>query len=82
MNAALLSVVIEVVKAFVGSETFVRIEARVMEWMDKKIDGAAKRHGVMDDLEVIGLKVSEQVVRMVIELVVLKANELRSSKAL
>lgn len=53
-----------------GSEVFARILAAVQRWAEKEISGAEKRHGVLDELQVIGLKLTESAARLGIELAV------------
>lgn len=53
--------------ALLGADTFTRILATVERWAEKEISSAEKRHGVLDELEVIGLKLSESLVRFGIE---------------
>ncbi|MGZ5000627.1 MAG: hypothetical protein ACXV7F_10020 [Methylomonas sp.] len=70
MNPLLASAVSVFIRIVLGSSVFSRIEASVMRWADKKISGAEKRKGVLDELEVIGLKTAEWVLRLGIELAV------------
>jgi hypothetical protein len=53
-----------------GSGVFERILAVVERWAQEKASGAAKRHGVLDELEVIGLGLTESLARLGIELAV------------
>lgn len=53
-----------------GSMNFERILAVVEKWADKEIASAEKRHGVLDELEVIGLELTESLARLGVELAV------------
>ena len=75
MNSTLITLAIQtLIKLLIGSDVFTRIEAAVVRWADKKIAGAEKRQGVLDELEVIGLKVSKSVTNLAVELAVQKLN--------
>ena len=63
------------IKLILGSDIFNRVQSAVIRWADKKIAGAEKRKGVLDELEVIGLKASEWVLRLSIELAVAKLKD-------
>ena len=54
----------------IGSELFTRILAAVERWAEKEISSAEKRHGVLAELEVLGLQLSESAARLGIELAV------------
>lgn len=56
--------------AILGSDVFSRILGCVERWAEKGITAAEKRHGVLDEIEVIGLKVTESAARLGIELAV------------
>lgn len=67
-------IVIQVIKMLaslvLGSGIFDKILNEVTVWADKKIDGASKRQGVLDALEVAGLKLSKSALNLGIELAV------------
>lgn len=75
MNPVVLAAVNIFIKIVLGSDVFKRVEDRVVEWADRKISGAEKRKGVLDQLEVIGLKQAEWVLRLAIELAVGKMQD-------
>lgn len=78
MNTLTLSVVSMFVKLVLGSELFTRVEAAVERWADKKIAGAEKRKGVLDELEVLGIKAAEWALRLAIELAVGKMKKFQT----
>lgn len=51
-----------------GTGNFERITASVERWADEEISGAEKRHGVLAELSVIGIQMSERLARLGIEL--------------
>lgn len=53
-----------------GSDVFERILATVDRWAEKEISSAEKRKGVLDELEVIGLELTESLARLGVELAV------------
>lgn len=53
-----------------GSKNFERIVAVVKKWADKEIASAEKRNGVLAELEVIGLELTESLARAGVELAV------------
>jgi hypothetical protein len=53
-----------------GSDVFKRILAAVERWADKEISGLEKKQGVLDELQVIGLKMSKSLANLGIELAV------------
>ena len=70
MNPLVALAVQTFIKIVLGSDLFSRINALVGRWADRQIDGAAKRHGVMADLEIIGIQSAEWAIRLAIELAV------------
>jgi hypothetical protein len=71
MNSFLIQQVIQVVAGLLlGSDVFTRILGVVERWADEKIDGASKRQGVLDELEVIGLTLTKSAANFGIELAV------------
>lgn len=67
-NMVLAQVINLLATIILGSEVFERILGSVERWAEKEISGAEKRHGVMAELEVIGLKLAESSARFGIEL--------------
>jgi hypothetical protein len=57
-------------RLILGSGAFERIIAVVERWADKEISGAEKRDGVLDEIQVIGLKLSKSVANLGVELAV------------
>lgn len=57
-------------KIIIGSNAFNRILVLVEEWSHKQISSAEKRNGVLDEITVIGLKLTESAARLGIELAV------------
>lgn len=70
MNAIIAQAINLLASLILGSEVFTRILATVERWAEKEITAAEKRHGVLDELEVIGLKLTESMARLGIELAV------------
>jgi hypothetical protein len=69
-NAIIAQAINLVASLLLGSEVFTRLLATVERWAEKEISGAEKRHGVLDELQVIGLKLTESAARFGIELAV------------
>jgi len=53
-----------------GATNFERITASVDRWAEMELTGAEKRHGVLAELNVIGIQLSERLARLGIELAV------------
>ena len=70
MNAIIAQAINLLASLILGSDVFTRILATVERWAEKEITAAEKRHGVLDELEVIGLKLTESMARLGIELAV------------
>jgi hypothetical protein len=69
MNNIILAQAINLLATLIlGSEVFERVLGTVERWAEREISGAEKRHGVMAELEVIGLKMAESTARFGIEL--------------
>ena len=68
MNAIIAQAINLVATLLLGSDVFTRILGAVERWAEKEISGAEKRHGVLDELQVIGLKLTESAARFGIEL--------------
>ena len=69
-NAIVIAAIQMVARLILGSDVFGRILMTVERWAQKKIEGAEKRAGVLDELEVIGLKLAESAARLGVELAV------------
>lgn len=54
----------------IGRNVFPRILSVVEQWAEKEISAADKRHGVLNELEIIGLKLTESAARLGVELAV------------
>lgn len=70
MNPITTAVVSMFIRLILGSDIFTRVELTVKRWSSRKIAGAEKRDGVLDELEVIGLEAAEWALRLAIELAV------------
>jgi hypothetical protein len=70
MNPVIAFLISQLAAAILGSDIFNRIVGTVERWAEKEISGAEKRHGVLAELEVIGLKVTESAARFGVELAV------------
>lgn len=70
MNTLILKTIPLLANLLLGSGVFARILGTVERWAQKALTGAEKRHGVLDELEVIGLKLTESAARLGIELAV------------
>ena len=70
MNSVIAFLIAQLAGAILGGDVFTRILGTVERWAEKEIASAEKRHGVLDELEVIGLKLTESAARFGIELAV------------
>jgi len=70
MNTLLTFLIKQLADLVLGSDVFVRIVGCVERWADKEISGAEKRTGVLDELEVIGLKLTKSLANFGVELAV------------
>ena len=70
MSPILTFLVTRIANIFLGAGTFERILGVVERWAEKEIASAEKRHGVLDELQVIGLKLTESAARFGVELAV------------
>jgi hypothetical protein len=70
MNSVIAFLISQLAGAILGGDVFTRILGTVDRWAEKEISGAEKRHGVLDELEVIGLKLTESAARFGVELAV------------
>ena len=70
MNSVVAFLISQLAGAILGGDVFTRILGTVDRWAEKEISGAEKRHGVLAELEVIGLKLTESAARFGVELAV------------
>ena len=70
MNSVIAFLISQLAGAILGGDVFTRILGTVERWAEEEISGAEKRHGVLDELEVIGLKLTESAARFGVELAV------------
>lgn len=67
MNAVVLFLLKKVVDIILGSGIFARVLAVVERWADKQISGLEKKQGVIDELEIIGLKLTKSGANFAVE---------------
>ena len=70
MNTVIAQAISLLASLILGSEVFARVLGTVERWAEKEIASAEKRHGVLDELQVIGLQLTESAARFGIELAV------------
>lgn len=70
MNVLIAQAIRLLAGLILGSDVFDRILATVERWAKVEISNAEKRHGVLDELHVIGVKISESTARLGVELAV------------
>ena len=70
MNGVIAFLIGQLAGAILGADVFTRILGSVERWAEKEISSAEKRHGVLDELEVIGLELTESAARFGVELAV------------
>ena len=70
MNVIISQAINLLASVILGSDVFSRILGTVQRWADKEISGAEKRSGVLAELEVIGLELTESLARFGVELAV------------
>jgi hypothetical protein len=70
-NLIIAQALAAIIKFLIGAD-YKRIESQVKIWADKKVEGASKRKGVLDALEVIGLTLAPNLVNLAIEIAVTK----------
>ena len=70
MNTLIAFLIKQLADVVLGSDVFPRIVGAVERWAEKEISGAEKRKGVIDELEVIGLKLTESLANFGVELAV------------
>ncbi len=78
MNSVVAFLISQLAAAILGSDIFSRIVGTVERWAQKEITSAEKRHGVLDELEVIGLKLTESAARFGVELAVQYLKKVKS----
>ena len=72
MSAVIVELIVALVKALVDSGVFERVEASVARWDEKQISGLDKKSGVLAELALIGLNLSESMANLLVELAVTK----------
>jgi hypothetical protein len=70
MNSVIAFLISQLAGAILGGDVFTRILGTVERWAEEEISGAEKRHGVLAEIEVIGLKLTESAARFGVELAV------------
>jgi hypothetical protein len=70
MNSVIAFLISQLAGAILGGDVFTRILGTVERWAGEEISGAEKRHGVLAEIEVIGLKLTESAARFGVELAV------------
>ena len=76
MKNLILTQAIQIIaRILLGSGVLDRVLAIVTEWSDKKISGAEKREGVLDQMQVAGLKLSKSAANLAVELAVQLLNK-------
>ncbi len=70
MNTVIAQAISLIASLILGSEVFARVLGTVERWAEKEIASAEKRHGVLDELQVIGLQLTESAARFGVELAV------------
>ena len=67
MNGVVFFLLRQVVNLILGSDVFGRVLAAVERWADKEISGVEKKQGVLDELEIIGLKLTKSGANFAVE---------------
>ena len=83
MNTIILQAINMLATLILGSDVFTRVLGVVQRWADKEISSAEKRAGVLDEIEIIGLKLSKSLANLAIELAVTytkKASDLKTDE--
>lgn len=70
MNTIIAQSISLLANLILGSDTFVRVIAAVKRWEEKELANAEKRHGVIKELEIIGLKLTDSLANLAVELAV------------
>lgn len=63
-------IVTMLIKVLIGTDIFEQVEKLVHRWAEGQLSGMEKRHGVLNEVKVMGIKASEWMVRLAIELAV------------
>ena len=67
MNTLIPFLLKQIVDIILGSDVFERVLAAVERWADKEISGLEKKQGVLNELEIIGLKLTKSSANFAIE---------------
>ena len=67
MNPIALFLLKQVVDLILGSNVFDRVLGAVERWAEKEISSLEKKQGVLAELEIIGLKLSESAANFAVE---------------
>jgi hypothetical protein len=70
MNVIILQAINMLASLILGSDVFTRVLGVVQRWADKEISSAEKREGVLDEIEIVGLKLSKSLANLAVELAV------------
>jgi hypothetical protein len=70
MNVIILQAINMLASLILGSDVFTRVLGVVQRWADKEISSAEKREGVLEEIEIIGLKLSKSLANLAVELAV------------
>lgn len=70
VNPVVAWLISQLAAVILGSDVFTRILGVVERWAEKEIKSAEKRHGVLAEMETIGLNLSESLARFGVELAV------------
>ena len=70
MNAFVAFLIKQLAGIVLGSDVFTRILASVQRWSDAQISGLEKKQNVLSEIEVIGLKLTNQLANFGVELAV------------
>ena len=67
MNTLVSFLLKQIVDLILGSDVFERVLAAVQRWSDQEISGIQKKEGVLNELEVIGLKLTNSAANFAVE---------------
>jgi len=67
MNTVIAYLLKQVVDMILGAEVLERVAGAVQRWDEKKISGLEKKQGVLDELEIIGLKLTGAAANFAVE---------------
>lgn len=67
MNSVIAFLLKQVVDLILGSDIFERVLGAVQRWSEKEISGLEKKAGVVAELEVIGLKMTNSAANFAVE---------------